>query len=67
MGMDGKVVLRPQFAGSSLSLKAFLKLQGMLGEQYGMLVDGLSNGMSKNGTMNLQITGTLSAPQFNPI
>lgn len=67
VGVDGKVALRASMPSSDLSLKAFLKLQGLLGEQYGMLVDGLSNGMSKNGSMNLQITGTLSAPQFNPI
>ena len=67
MGVDGKVVLRPQFSGSSLSLKAFLKLQGMLGDQYGMLVDGLSNGMGKNGSLSLQITGTPGAPNVNPI
>jgi hypothetical protein len=67
MGVDGKVVLRPQLSGSSLSLKAFLKLQGMLGDQYGTLVDGLSGGMGKNGSLSLQITGTPGAPQVNPI
>ena len=67
MGVDGKVSLRPQMSNSDLSLKAFVKLQGLLGEQYGMLVDALSNGMSKNGSLNLQIAGTVGAPQVNPI
>jgi len=67
VGVDGKVALRSTMPLSDLSLKAFLKLQGLLGEQYGMLVDGLSNGMSKNGSLSLQITGTVGAPQFNPI
>lgn len=67
VGVDGKVALRSSFSSSDLSLKAFLKLQGLLGEQYGMLIDGLSNGMAKNGSLSLQITGTVGAPQFNPI
>jgi len=67
VGVDGKVAIRSSLSNSDLSLKAFLKLQGLLGEQYGMLVDGLSNGMAKNGSLNLQITGTVGAPQFNPI
>jgi type II secretion system protein N len=67
MGVDGKVALRPQMTNSDLSLKGFVKLHGLLGEQYGMLIDGLSNGMSKNGSLSLQIAGTLGAPQVNPI
>jgi len=67
VGVDGKVALRSSVSSSDLSLKAFLKLQGLLGEQYGMLVDGLSNGMAKNGSLSLQITGTVASPQFNPI
>jgi hypothetical protein len=67
MGIDGKVALRPQMPNSDLSLKAFIKLQGLLGDQYGMILDGLSNGMSKGGMLNLQIAGTLGAPQVNPI
>lgn len=67
VGVDGKVALKSSMTNSDLSLKAFLKLQGLLGEQYGMLVDGLSNGMSKNGSLNLQISGTVGSPQVNPI
>jgi hypothetical protein len=67
MGVEGKVALRAQMANSDLSLKAFVKLQGLLGEQYGVLVDAISNGMSKNGSLNLQIAGTVGAPQINPI
>lgn len=67
MGVDGKVVLRPQTANSDLNLKAFVRLKGLLGEQYGPLIDAFSNGMGKNGSLNLQIAGTLGAPQMNPI
>lgn len=67
VGVDGKVAFRSSVSSSDLSLKAFLKLQGLLGEQYGMLVEGLSNGMAKNGSLSLQITGTVGSPQFNPI
>jgi type II secretion system protein N len=67
MGVEGKVALRAQMANSDLSLKAFVRLQGLLGEQYGVLVDAISNGMSKNGSLNLQIAGTVGAPQINPI
>jgi type II secretion system protein N len=67
VGVDGKVAIRSSVSSSDLSLKAFLKLQGLLGEQYGMLVDGLSNGMAKNGSLSLQITGTVGSPQINPI
>lgn len=67
MGIDGKVVLRSQTANSDLSLKAFVRLKGLLGEQYGPLIDAFSNGMGKNGSVSLQIAGTLGAPQMNPI
>lgn len=67
LGIDGKVALRPQMSNSDLSLKAFVKLQGLLAEQYGVLVDSLSNGLGKNGSFNLQIGGTLAAPEVNPI
>jgi hypothetical protein len=67
MGVEGKVAVRPLMTNSDLSLKAFVRLQGLLGEQYGVLIDALSSGMSKNGSLNLQIAGTLGAPQINPI
>jgi len=67
VGVDGKVDLKSSFSSSDLSLKAFLHLKGILGDQYGMLVDGLSNGMSKNGSLSLEIKGPVGAPQFNPI
>jgi hypothetical protein len=67
MGVDGKVVLRAQTANSDLSLKAFVRLKGLLGEQYGPIIDAFSNGMGKNGSVSLQIAGTLAAPQMNPI
>lgn len=67
LGIDGKVALRPQTANSDMNLKAFVRLKGALGDQYGMLIDGLSNGMGKNGSLNIQIGGTLGSPQMNPI
>ena len=67
MGVDGKMALRPQLSNSDLNLKAFIRLKGLLGDQYGILIDGLSNGMGKNGSISLQIGGTLGAPQMNPI
>jgi hypothetical protein len=67
MGVDGKVVLRAQTANSDLNLKAFVRLKGILGDQYGPLIDAFSNGMGKNGSLNLQIAGTVGAPQMNPI
>ena len=66
-GVDGKVVLRAQTSNSDLSLKAFVRLKGLLGEQYGPIIDAFSNGMGKNGSVSLQIAGTLAAPQMNPI
>jgi hypothetical protein len=66
LGLDGKVALRQQFSSSDLSLNAFVKLQGILGEQYSFILDGISGGLSKGGSLNLQIAGTLGAPQFNP-
>jgi type II secretion system protein N len=67
LGADGKITLKPIFSASVLGLNAFLHLKGALGEQYGMLVDAMSGGLSKEGSINVQVSGTMAAPQFNPI
>jgi hypothetical protein len=66
LGIDGKVVLKAQTAQSDLRLKAFARLKGLLGEQYGALVDAFSGGLAKNGALDVQISGSIGAPEFKP-
>jgi type II secretion system protein N len=67
IGVDGKVALKPKISMSALSLKAFMHLKGVLGEQFGSLIDAISNGLAKDGAINVQIGGTVEVPKYDPI
>jgi hypothetical protein len=62
LGIDGKVNVKNVIASSDMDLKLLVKLSGGLGEKFGWVMDGISGGASKGGSLNLQIRGTLGAP-----
>jgi hypothetical protein len=62
LGVDGKINVKNTVTASDLDLKVLVKLSGGLADKFGWVMDGLTSGASKGGSLNLQLRGTLGAP-----
>lgn len=67
IGADGKIAVKNNFSASDLDMKLAVKLSGGLGDKFGWVMDGLSGGASKGGSLNLQLRGTVAAPVTTPL
>jgi type II secretion system protein N len=65
LSIRGKAQLRPMIETSTLDLALGVRLDKMLKDQFGFIVDAISGNPSGGGAMNMKIQGALFAPSLS--